>query len=175
MSLLQKKKKFQPRNFVAMEFPLSRQDFFKSFAIFNRDKKLFGCNRFFFSGSCHLLSCLSQHRIMCCDTIALAILKSSSISVVTYFSLIAAEFYHSLAFIVVIENFFVATQVLPATFDYFTTRSFFASILLVLLFSILSRQGIHLLHVLFVATKIIFVAIEIVLPLVVNSNCYVAT
>ena len=75
---------------------------------------------------------------MCCDTIALVILKSSSISVMTYFSLIVIEFYDSLAFIVVTENFFVATQVLPATLDYVATRSFFVSILLVLLFSILS-------------------------------------
>ena len=65
-------------------------------------------------------------------------------------------------------------QVFPATLNYVTTRSFFVSILLMLLFNILSRQGIHLLHVLFVVTEIIFVTKEIVLPLVVNSDCYVA-
>ena len=112
---------------------------------------------------------------MCYDTITLAILKSSSIPLATYFSLVATEFYHSLAFIIATEKFFVATQVLPATLDYVATRSFFVSILLMLVFSILSRQGIHLLHVLSVATEIIFVVIEIVLPLVVNSDCYVAT
>ena len=86
-----------------------RQDFFKFLAIFCRDKKLFGRDRLFFLGSCYLLSCLLRHRIIYCDTIALEILKSSSISVVTYFSLIATEFYHSFAFIVAIENFFVVT------------------------------------------------------------------
>ena len=75
------------------ELPLSRQDFFKSLAIFYRDKKLFDRDRLFFSGSCHLLSCLSRHRIICCNTIALAILKSSSISVVAYFSLVETKFY----------------------------------------------------------------------------------
>ena len=85
------------------------------------------------------------------------------------------KIYHSFAFIVATENFFVATQVLPATLDYVATRSFFVSILLVLLFSILSRQGIHLLYVLFVATEIIFVATDIVLPLVVNFDCSVVT
>ena len=63
------------------------------------------------------------------------------------FSLVATKFYHFLAFIVATENFFVVTQVLPATLDYVATRSFFVSILLVLLFSILSRQGIHLIPV----------------------------
>ena len=62
--------------FLARHATLSRQDFFKSLTIFYHDKKLFGCNRFFFSGSCSLLSYLSRHRIMCCDTIALAILSS---------------------------------------------------------------------------------------------------
>ena len=38
-------------------------------------------------------------------------------------------------------------QVFPATLDYVATRSFFVSIILVFLFNILSRQGIHLLHV----------------------------
>ena len=33
----------------------------KSLAIFCHNKKLFGCDRFFFSGSCRLLSCLSRH------------------------------------------------------------------------------------------------------------------
>ena len=94
---------------------------------------------------------------------------SSSISVVTYFSLVVIEFYHSLAFIVATENFF------SVTLDYVAIRSFFVSILLVLLLGILSQQGIHLLHVLSVATKIIFVTTQIVLPLIVNSNCYVAT
>ena len=85
------------------------KDFFKSLEILCRDKKLFGRDRLFFSGSCHLLSCLSRHRIICCDTISLAILKSSSISIATYFSLVVIEFYHSLGFIVAIENFFVTT------------------------------------------------------------------
>ena len=44
-----------------------------------------------------------------------------------------------------------------------------------LLFSILSRQGIHLLLVLSVVTEIIFVVTEIMFPLVVNSDCYVTT
>ena len=65
-------------------------------------------------------------------------------------------------------------QVFPATLDYVATRSFVVSILLVFFFNILSRQGIHLLHIFSVATKIIFVTTEIVLPLVVNSDCYVA-
>ena len=64
-------------------------------------------------------------------------------------------------------------QIFPATLDYVATRSFFVSIILVFLFNILSRQGIHLLHVFSVATEIIYVTTEIVLPLVVNSNCYV--
>ena len=97
-----------------IEFSLSRQDFFKSLAIFYHDKKLFGRDRIFFSGSCHLLSCLLRHRIICCETIALVILKSSSISFVNYFSL-STKFYHSLAFIVTTENFFVMTQVLLVT------------------------------------------------------------
>ena len=101
---------------------LSRQDFLKSLEIFCHDKKLLSRDRLFFSGSCHLLSCLSRHRIICCDTIALAILKSSSIYVATYFSLVAIESYHSLAFIVATENFFVATQVLAATLDFIATR-----------------------------------------------------
>ena len=83
--------------------------------------------------------------------------------------------YHSLSFIVAIENLFVAAQDLPTTLDYVATRSFYVSILLVLLFIILSQQGIHLLHVLSVAIEIIFVATKIVLPLVVNSDCYVTT
>ena len=154
---------------------MPQHDFFKSLAIFYRDKKLFGRDRLFFSGSCHLLSYLSRHRIICCDTISLTILKSSSIFVATYFSLVVTEYFHSLAFIIARENFFITTQVLPATLDYVITRSFFVSILLVLLFSILSQQGIHLLHVLSVVTEIIFVAIEIVLPLVMNYVFYIAT
>ena len=86
--------------FSAWQLCRDREDFFKSLAIFCRDKKLCGRDKLFFSGSCHLLSCLSRHRIICCDTIALTILKYSSISVATYFSLIATEFYHSFAFIV---------------------------------------------------------------------------
>ena len=35
----------------------------KSLAIFCRNKKLFGCDRLFFSGSCRLLSCLLRHVI----------------------------------------------------------------------------------------------------------------
>ena len=65
-------------------------------------------------------------------------------------------------------------QVFPVTIDYVATRSLFVSILLVYLFNILSGQGIHLLHIFSVATEIIFVTTEIVLPLVVNSDCYVA-
>ena len=53
--------------------------------------------------------------------------------------------------------------------------NFFVAIPLVLLFSSLSRQRIHLLHVLFAATEIIFVAVEILLLLIVNSECYVMT
>ena len=53
--------------------------------------------------------------------------------------------------------------------------SFFVAILFVLLFNSLLRQRIHLLHVLFVMTEIIFVVTEILLLLVVNSQCYVAT
>ena len=86
-----------------------------SLAIFCYDKKFLGHDIFFFFGSCRLLSCFSQHRIICCDTMALAILKSSSIAVAT-------EFYHSLASIVVTRNFFVATKVFPSTLDYVVTR-----------------------------------------------------
>ena len=57
----------------------------------------------------------------------------------------------------------------------YSNKNFFVSILLMFLFSILLRQGIHLLDVLFIATEIIFVVIEIVLPLVINHDCYVVT
>ena len=83
---------FEHGNSVVIEFSLSRQNFFKSLAIFCHDKKLFGRDRIFFSGSCHLLSCLLRHRIICCETISLVILKSSSISFVTYFSLSLPNF-----------------------------------------------------------------------------------
>ena len=52
--------------------------------------------------------------------------------------------------------------------------SFFVSILFVFHFNFLLRQRIHLLHALFVATDIIFVTVEILLLLVMNSKCYVA-
>ena len=89
--------------FVAIGFLLILSNFFCY-------KKLFSHDKLFFSDSCHLLRCLSRHRIICCDTIALAILSSSSISVAAYFFPIAIEFYHSIAFIVTIEIFFVAIE-----------------------------------------------------------------
>ena len=52
--------------------------------------------------------------------------------------------------------------------------NFFVTISLVLLFKFLLRFRIHLPHVLFVMTEIIFVATEILLLLVVNSECLFA-
>ena len=53
--------------------------------------------------------------------------------------------------------------------------NFFVATPLVLLFSSLKRQRIHLFHVWFVAIEIIFVTTKILLLLVVNSECYVTT
>ena len=97
----------------------------------------------------------------------LANLSSPSISVTTLFYSIATEFYHSIAFIIV-TKFLCRDR--DSAFNSLLCRnmSFFVSILFVLLFNSLLRQRIHLLHVL-------FVAIEILLLLVVNYECYVAT
>ena len=150
---------------------LSQQDFFKSLAIFYRDKKFLRHDRFFFSGSYCLLSCLSRHRIICCDTISLSILKSSSIPTFLCHDKILSflSFYCRDRKLLYCDKSFAFNSWLCRN------KNFFVSILLVLLFSILLRQGIHLLLVLSVAIEIIFVATEIVLPLVVNCDCYVAT
>ena len=52
--------------------------------------------------------------------------------------------------------------------------NFFVSIPLVLLFNFLSRHRIHLHHVLVVTIENFFAATEILLILLVNSECYVA-
>ena len=89
-----------PVNSVATEFSMLRHNFFLSFHNFCRDKKLLCRDRLSFFGPCRLLSCLLRHRNLCCNTLDLAYLSSHSISIVTKFSFIAIEFYHSIAFIV---------------------------------------------------------------------------
>ena len=111
----------------------------------------------FFSGPCPWLSCLLQHKDLCCDKLDLANLSSFSISVVTEFSSVAKEFYQLAAFIITIENFFVVIEILPSIFHYVTTGIFFVAIPLVLFFNFyvatknsLSRQNSPQPHVLFV-------------------------
>ena len=142
---------------------------------FCRDRKLLGHNRLFFSDSCHLVSCLSRHRNHCYDTYFLGQSKF-------FFN-----FGHDLILfcrdkILSFHSFYCRYIKLLCRDTGFAfnsgschNKNFFVAILLVLVFSFLSRQGIHLLHVLVVATEIIFVVTEILLLLVVNSKCYVAT
>ena len=59
------------------------------------------------------MSCL-LHRNLCYNRLDLANLSSHSIYVATEFSFVATEFYHSVAFIVETENFFVAIEILPS-------------------------------------------------------------
>ena len=60
-----------------------------------------------------------------------------------------------------------------SAFNYLLCRNmnFFVATPLIFLFNFLSRQRIHLLHVLFVAIDIIFLMTKILLLLVVNSEC----
>ena len=75
----------------------------------------------FFSDPYPYLSCLLRHKNLCCDKLDLAKLSSHSIYVAIEFSSIVTKFYQPPAFIVVIENFFVATDILPLIFHYVAT------------------------------------------------------
>ena len=58
---------------------------------------------------------------VCCDKLDLANLSYLSISVPTEFCSIVIEFYHSIAFIVVTENFFVMIEILSSIIHYVAT------------------------------------------------------
>ena len=78
---------------------------------------------------------------------------------------VATKFYHFLAVIVAIENFFVATPVLPSNLNYVATRNSLS--LLFLCFSSASCHDKEFTSFMFFffVTEIIFVATEIVLLL----------
>ena len=85
------------------------------------DRVFFCCDRLFFSVPCRWLSCLLQHRNLCCDRLDLANLSSLSIFVATEFPSVATKFYQSAAFIVAIESFLVTTEILPSVLHYIAT------------------------------------------------------
>ena len=75
----------------------------------------------FFSSPYLWLSYFLRHRDLGCDKLDLANLSSFSISVTIEFSFVATEFYQPSGFIVVTENFFVTTEILPSIFHYVAT------------------------------------------------------
>ena len=93
---------------------MSLQDFFDSLTISLATKI------FFFTPYCWL-SYLLRHRNICCDKLDFANLISHSVFVETEFSSVVTELYHFVAFIVVTENFFDSTEILPSIIYYVAT------------------------------------------------------
>ena len=115
-------------NFVATEFPYVATELlwllnnlYRDRIFFCHDRIFFCHDRIFFSCPYRWLSCLMRYRNLCCDRLDLANLSSLSISVVTEFSSVATEFYHSVVFIVEIGSFFVVTKILPSILHYVAT------------------------------------------------------
>ena len=102
-------------NFVTTEFSHVATELLWLLNNLCRGRVFFCRNRLFFSSPYRWLSCLLRHRNFCYNRLDLANLSSLSISITTKI------FYHSAAFIVARENFFVATEILPSIIHYAAT------------------------------------------------------
>ena len=100
---------------------LSRQSFLWFLNNLFCDRVFFSHDRPFFSGPHNWLSCLLRHRDFYCDRIELAHHFSLKFSVATSLFFVVTEFFSSAIFIVMIEENFVAIEILPSVLHYVAT------------------------------------------------------